>query len=154
LVTALALTCAGALAACGAAYTKQDYIARADAICASAVRDARAVPPPVLTGTGSQQLAGLAQYLTTVLPIYESEARQLRGLKLPQETSSSKVALQRFLAALSAATAELRGLARAARGKDAQGVAVAEAGLRANTADPLAASYGFKSCGTPGATVE
>jgi hypothetical protein len=40
-----------------------------------------------------------------------------------------------------------------AKGRDPQGVANAEAALRANPVGSLAASYGLKTCGAPGATV-
>ena len=150
----LALLCACVLTGCGSSYTKHDFVARADAICASAVSDARAIPPPILSGTGPAQLSALAHYLAVVVPIYELEARQLRELKRPQQSATDRVELSRFLAAVSEAASEIRNLAAAAERQDAQGVTSAEATLQANEAGSLASRYGVRSCGAPSATVQ
>lgn len=149
----LGLLSAVSLGACGSSYTRRDLIARADAICASAIRQTLAIGPPTFGGSSSQQLEGLAQYLARALPIYQSETAQLRGLRAPAQSASDKAKLSRFLQAVSQAAADFRALLASAKQRDPQGVASAEAALRANPVSALAASYGLKSCGAPGATV-
>jgi hypothetical protein len=65
---ALACLAAAVLAGCGGTYTKRDFIARADAICAGAVRETRAIAPPAFSGTGAQRISALAQYLARCYP--------------------------------------------------------------------------------------
>jgi hypothetical protein len=134
---ALALTIVG----CGAtANTKRDFIARADAICASAVRQARAI--------GTQ--GGLAAYAAAALPVVRSEATQLRALKRPAGGAHDATTLSRYFTALSQVVKDYSDLAAAAKRGDAQGVTNAEASLRASPVTSLAASYGLRPCGTPG----
>ncbi len=140
---------AALLAGCGGAYTKSDFIARADAICATAVRDTRSAAPQA----APQQLGALAQYLTAILPVVQSEVSQIRALKRPSEDGRDRATLSRYLEASAQELGYYRALAAAARRGDAQRVASAEAALRASPAASLAASYGLRSCGTPGATI-
>ena len=141
----LALVALGTvLAACGGnAYTKRDFVARADAICASALRQARSIPP----GTN------LPAYLAAVVPVVQSEANQLRALRRPPDTAHDRTTLDAYFTALGQTVDDYRRLAAAATSGDQQTIADAEASLAANPLDSLAASYGLRACGTPSATV-
>jgi hypothetical protein len=141
------LAVAVALAGCGS-YTKHDFITSADAICAGAVRQTRAVPPP-----SSRQVSALAPYLGKVSPILESEERQIRALKHPTQSGRDRAALERYLAALHQFVADFKHFAAAAATGNARALASAEAALRTSSLDALAKGYGLRSCGTPGATV-
>ena len=134
--------------ACGGSYSKQDFIARANGICTSALRQTRAIAPAV----ASQSNQALAAYLSQALPIVESEAQQLRALRLPPGTANEKAALARYFAALTVQVATIKQLRNAAARGDAQGVAAAKAALGANPATSLAAQYGLRACGIPGGT--
>jgi len=128
------LMLAALVAGCGAD-TKGDFVARANAICASTVRETRSIAPPSFTHSKAQQLRALAGYLASVLPVVQSEATQLHALRRPTEVAHDRAALARYLSAV------------------ARGVASAEAALRASPVTSLAAAYGLRSCGSPGATV-
>ena len=151
--TCALLTLAALLAGCGSSNTNRDFVARADAICASAVRETRSIAAPSFSHAAAQQLTALADYLASVLPIVQSEAAQLRALRRPTEDVRARATLARYLAALAQAAGDYGALAAAARRGDAQGVASAEAALRASPVASLAASAGLRSCGIPGATV-
>ena len=146
IVAVLSLTCL--LTACGGkAYTKSDFVARADGICTNAVREIRSLNPP--TATSGQELSGLSQYLAKVLPIVQSQASQIHALRRP---GGDQAALNRYLSAQAEVVAQYRRLAAAAKRGDAQGVASAEADLRASPIAALAAQYGLHDCATPGGT--
>jgi hypothetical protein len=151
--TACALAVALTIAACGHTYTKADFIARADAICASAIEQIRSVPPPSFGSSQAQQMSGLSLYLAKVVPIVESEAAQLRGLHHPGGSASERADLERYLTAVSQAASDYKALSAAASRQDPQGVANAEADLRASPVGSLAATYGLRTCGSPGPTV-
>jgi transposase len=148
----VALAAAALLAACGS-YTKADFSASANAICAGAVRATRALMPPSFASGSTQQLHALAAYVSRVVPIVRSEARQLRALKRPAGKPRALAALERYLRALPQAVAEYVALAAAARSANPQRVASAEAALRASPLSALAGAYGLRSCASPGATV-
>lgn len=131
-------------AGCGSSYTRSDFVARANAICAGALRDVRAIAPPG---------GGLGKYMAGVLPIVESEVSELRALRPPPESASDRELLERYRTALAATVAQYRQLAASADQGDPQGVADAEAALRASPVDSLALSYGLRTCGNAGATV-
>jgi hypothetical protein len=143
---------AALLGGCGS-YTRADFIARADAICASAVRRARTIAPPSFSDSASQKLSALAGYLAQVLPIARSESSSLRALRRPVEKAGERAALARYLRALARAAGEYGDLAAAAKRGDAAGVASAEAALRVSPVGADAASYGLRSCAAPAATV-
>lgn len=131
------------VAACGGGgYTKSDFVARANAICASSLRQTRAIAP----GTP------LAAYLTAVVPVVQSEADQLRALRFPPGTARDRATLSSYLAAIAQVAADYRQLEAAAKRGDSQAVSDLEATLRASPAATLAAGYGLRSCGTPGST--
>jgi hypothetical protein len=131
------------VAACGGSgYTKSDFVARADAICASSLRQTRAIPP----GTS------LPTYLSALVPIVRSEADQLRALPPPPETARDRSTLTSYLAAMAQVAEDYRQLEAAAQRGDTQAVTNLEAALRASPAAALAAGYGLRSCGTPGST--
>jgi hypothetical protein len=140
------------LGGCGS-YTKQDFIARADAICTSTVRGTRLIPPPSFTKAGGEQLRALAGYTARVLPLVQAEATELRGLPRPAGgAAADRTTLTGFLGAFTALVGAYRDLELAASRADPPGVARAEAALALNPVAALAARYGLRSCGTAGAT--
>jgi hypothetical protein len=141
------------LAGCGGSETKQNFAARADAICASTVRQIRSIAPPNFTSSKAQQLSALGGYMAVVSPIVASEAKQLHALQRPAGSARARAALTRYLDALTQTAGDYQTLAAAAKRGDAQGVANAEGALRTSDVTALAQSYGLRSCGTPGATV-
>lgn len=138
---------------CGGTITKRDFVARADAICATAVRDTRSIAPPGVAPGQQQQLRALGKYLAQLVPIVQSQATQIQALRRPAEDAHDRALLARFLAALAQIVSDYRKLAAAANRGDAPGVSSAEAALRANPVASLAAGYGLSTCGTSGATV-
>jgi hypothetical protein len=151
--TCAVLALAAVLPGCGAgSYTKTDFVARADAICTSAVRQTRSIAAPSFNRPAAGQLSALADYLAAVLPIVQSEAAQLRALRRPTQDAPAGATLARYLASVAQAASDYRALAAAAKRGDAQGVANAEAALRASPVASLATGYGLRSCGVPGAT--
>lgn len=146
LIASLAAGCGGS------GYTKSDFVARADAICASALRQARSIAPPTVAQASGGQDGALAAYLSSIVPVLESEASQLHGLKRPPGSAQDKAALTRYLEALSQTVTDYKQLAAAARRGDDQTVADTEAALGSSHVYSLATSYGLRSCGTPGAT--
>jgi hypothetical protein len=146
-LAACALSGAG-LAGCGShAETKQDYIARANAICESALRGIRNVSPPA----GTVTLAGLARYLRQVTPLVESEISQLRALPRP---SQGRALLDRYLAALQVDRDHYLALADAARSGDRQMMAEATSALQASPSSGLASQYGLTSCASSSGTAQ
>jgi hypothetical protein len=136
------------IAACGGhTATKQDVIARANAICAGAERDLRATPPPA----GGTSLSGLATYLRAVTPILQREVSNLQALPRP---ATDRALLNRYLSAVATSGATYRALAAAAGRGDQDAVNQALAQLGASPASSLAARYGLNQCaGTSGTTV-
>jgi hypothetical protein len=135
------------LAACGSsAPTKQDVVARANAICASALRHVRATPPP--TGT-PPALTDLAVYLRRVLPVVEREVSALRALPRPDKDHAL---LDRYIAAVGAAGVNYQTLTAAAEKGDPAGVSRALAALRSNAAAALAQEYGLSQCAASSGT--
>ena len=67
-------------------------------------------------------------------------------------TNKERLTLSQYLAALGQVAVAYRQLEAAAKRGDAQAIANVEATLRDNSATTLAASYGLRSCGTPGST--
>jgi hypothetical protein len=134
------------LASCGdSAVSRREFVARADAICASALRRTREIPPP--TGTGTR---ALATYLDTVMPVLRSEGRQLRGL--PRPATGPGRQLTAFLSSFDAALGHYAAVAAAARRGDAAAVAREEASVRAAPTAALAARYGLRVCGAAPST--
>lgn len=148
----LAVLAALLVAACGA-YTKQDFIAGADAICASTVRQTRSLVPPSFAGSKKQQLAALGAYAGNVVPLVQSEDAHIRALQRPSEDAHSRALLARYLGALRQTVGDYEDLAAAAKRGDAAGVAGAEGELHESPVASLAAGYGLRSCAMPGATV-
>jgi hypothetical protein len=103
-------TLAAVLAGCGGGYTKSDFVARADAICASALRQTRSIPPG----------ADLGGYLAAVLAVVQSEATQLRALRRPPDTAGDRATLEQYFAALGQTVSDYRQLAAAAQNGDQQ----------------------------------
>jgi len=118
-------------------------IARGDAICETAFRDAHTIAPPAASTAGGPSLSALADYLRRVTPIVDTEVAGLRTLPHPAQ---DRALLDRYIGAMMASEAQYRALAAAAARGDQAGVASALATLRASPASSLAASYGFGSC--------
>lgn len=131
------------LSACGS-YGKRDFVARAEAICASSVRQLRALGP----GSGN-----LSDYLARAVPIAGAEAHKIELLQRPGGSARQQAQLNAYLAALRRSVSQLRALAAAASHHDAAAASAAEAALRGNPLPRLAADYGLRACGAPGATV-
>jgi hypothetical protein len=127
------------LGGCGSgSATKKDVIAQANAICAAAQRDARAVAPP--TGTS---VSSVASYLARLAPVVENEAAQIRKLPRPKQ---DRALLSRWIGSVVLVAGDYRALATAARIGDRQAMETADAALRANPATELAARYGLRDC--------
>lgn len=150
-VATVALLVAVVLAGCGSE-TKSDFVAQANAICASAVRAIRTVAAPSSGGSPSQQHHAFADYLNHAARIVTDETAQLRRLRRPQQNEPERATLTRYLAAMAGTVAGYRALASAVQSGDRQAVAQAESALAADPVASLAASYGLRSCATPGAT--
>jgi hypothetical protein len=144
-----AVACVGTLAACGAGNTKADFVSRADAICETAARATRAIPPPVAAAGVAARLHALGLYLARVTPIVDGEVSGLRALTPPSE---GRTQVDRYLSALTASARQYRQLAQAAAGGDAATAARLEAALAASPAPALARAYGLRSCAGAEAT--
>ena len=135
------------VAGCGGqAATKQDVIARGNAVCAAALRDLRATPPPA---GGETSLSGLAAYLQSVMPTLRHEVSSLEALPRP---TTDRAVLNQFLSAMQGSQTTYRELAAAAGRGDQSGVNQALAQLQANPASSLAARYGLSQCGGAAST--
>jgi hypothetical protein len=146
--TALAAALAAlVVAACGGhTATKQDVIARANAICAGATRDLLATPPPA---GGETSLPGLAAYLQAITPILQREISNLKTLPRP---AADRALLEQYVSAVAQSGATYRTLGAAAQRGDQDGVNQAFAQLQANPASSLAARYGLTQCAGAGGT--
>jgi hypothetical protein len=135
-----------ALSACGGhTATKQDVIAQGNAICASELRDIRAVPAP-----GSvNSLADLSTYLGQVAPILGKEVKSLEALP---RASRDRPLLERFIAAVVRDGVQYRALASAAAAGNRAGVESALNDLRLSPEATLASAYGLSQCATAGGT--
>ncbi len=146
---ALAVIIAGGLGATGCGghtATKQDVIARGNAICAGALRDIRALPAPASAGAST---AALAKYLGQVVPIVDRETDGLRALPRP---ARDRALLRSYVAALGAADRQYRTLLAAARSGDAAGVSQTLAALASSPAAGLAGRYGLAQCASASGT--
>jgi hypothetical protein len=149
---AAAFTAVAVIAGCGA-QTKTDFVAQADAICASAVRELRSVVPPSSAGTPSQQRKAFADYLSHAALIVQAETAQLRAIRRPQQDGLQRAALAHYLAAMTRTVSGYQALASAAQSGNQRAIAAAESVLAADPVASLAAAYGLRSCATPGATI-
>jgi hypothetical protein len=131
------------LGGCGSAgESKSDFVARANAICETAVRDVLDVTLPSASGDGTS-LSALSRYLQTVTPVVEGEVKQLRALPRP---AADRALLDRYLNALASSAAQYRVLDDAARHRDRAALAGATGALRASPAAQLATRYGLAEC--------
>jgi hypothetical protein len=138
------------LGGCGSStVTKRDFVARANAICNNTLRQIRSIGPAA-PGTSKHQ--ALAAYLARLLPIVESEAKQLHALKQPSQTDRQKAQLNGYFAALDGVVRGFRQLQSAAAQGDAQAIANAQAALRASPVARRASSYGLHACASPTGT--
>jgi hypothetical protein len=134
---------AAVLAGCGGqAVTKQEVVARADAICQAALGDARTLKQG---GTAD------AAYLGQLAMVVESEARKLRALPRP---AADRAVLNLFVTNVARAAGQYRRLAAAAGDGDQAAVSRLTAQLAANPEATYATSYGLRECaGTSGTLV-
>ncbi len=151
--TAAVLTVAVVLGGCGSKYTRADFGARANAICATAVREARSLTPPAVANSRAEQMKALSAYISQLVPVIETESTQLLKLKTPPGTAREQTELKRHLSAVSQVAAQYRELEMAARHGDREGVASALAALRASPVTTLAVANGLRSWGNPSGTV-
>jgi hypothetical protein len=122
----------------GRSDTRQDVIARANAICFTAQQAARSVASP-----GAADTKALAAYFNKVAPIVAKEARQLAALPRPTQRQG---ALNHYVDAVDASVADYRAAARAAAAGDDGGVTQALARLQATGATRYARAYGLNQC--------
>src|ERR1700757_1070221 len=92
--------------------TRQDVIARGNAICAGALRTVRAIPAPA---GGESSPADLSAYLRQVAPIVEKEAKDLEALPRP---AKRRTLLDRYLSAVAAEAGQYQALAAGARAEN------------------------------------
>ena len=144
-----AVVCLGlAVTSCGgAAVTQPDFVARADAVCAGALRRTRTIPAPSGTGTRA-----LGHYLDAVVLVVRAEDGQLHRLRRPAGGSGDRARLSTFLSAFDAAVGHYAALAAAARRGDATAIAREEVAVRAAPTAALAARYGLHVCGAAPST--
>jgi hypothetical protein len=141
---AVALLTSSVIVGCGSrTVTKRDYVARADAICASALRSLRAAGPA----------SSLSAYLGSAVPILRSQDHQLRALPAPSQSAADRATLSRYLAALDADLRSYQALQSAAQAGNAEAATGAESALRVSPTTTLAARYGLRDCAAPSATV-
>jgi hypothetical protein len=132
---AATVTAAAVVAGCGAqAVTKHEVMARADAICSTALGDARAL---------KQGGAADAVYLGQLATVVETEARKLRALPRP---AADRAVLDLFITNVARAAGQYRQLAAAARAGDQATVRRLTAELAANPEATYASSYGLREC--------
>ena len=141
-----------ALTGCGS-YTKKDFTAQADAICAHTLQQIRALPPPVFSGGERARLTALGRYLSRGLPLVQSEERRLVGLRRPPGTRRQRLLLAEFMVAERQVAADYAALAHATTSGSPAEISAAGAALRASPVSALAAEYGLRDCASPGATV-
>ncbi|MGA2926739.1 MAG: hypothetical protein ABSG43_12215 [Solirubrobacteraceae bacterium] len=141
------------VAGCGSAYSKSDFVARADAVCTTAVRQLRSIPPPATATAVAPESGALAAYLGAVVPVVQSELSSLQSLRRPANEAGSHSALARWLAAFAQALQDYRGLEAAAQRGDPDAISSALAALQGNPVAALAAGYGLSSCATASATI-
>lgn len=143
-----AITACLAIAGCGSGHTatKQDVVARGNAICAGALRDIRSLPAPASAGGST---GGLAKYLRQVVPIVHKEIAGLRALPRP---TRDRALLDQYLAAMAAVESKYRAVLAAARSGDAAAVSGALSTLAASPAAGLAQRYGLSQCASASGT--
>jgi hypothetical protein len=143
-----ALTTCLAITGCGSGHTatKQDVVARGNAICAGALRDIRALPAPAVAGGST---GGLAKYLQQVVPIVHKENAGLRALPRP---ARDRALLDQYLAAMAAVESKYRAVLAAARSGDAGAVSDALSTLAGSPAAGLAQHYGLTQCASASGT--
>lgn len=145
-ITALAIT------GCGS-YTKQDFVAQANAICSHTLQQLRALPAPSQAGGGRAQLLALGRYLTRAAPLVAAQADKLAKLQRPSASQAQRRLLNAYLAAEHQTALDYAALARAAGTGRAAAVAAAGVRLRSSPASGLATQYGLSECASPGATI-
>jgi hypothetical protein len=135
---------AAALSACGGdeggeRLTREELIARADAICAEASAELDALGEP----ESGPELAGLADEAAAIA---ESQLERLRDLRPPVEDEGDYAAMLDLTERQIEAT---RGIAAAAAEGDAEAAQarIAEVQELDGEADDLASAYGFQVCG-------
>lgn len=142
-----ALLVAGAVSACGGhSVTKQDVIARGNAICAIALRQIRALPAPTSGGASPR---AMSRYLEQVVPIIEKEIAGIRALPQPQQ---DRALLHRYVTAMSGTATQYKALAAAAKSGDSDAISQDLANLADSPAASLAGAYGLSQCASAAGT--
>ena len=135
---------AACLAGCGGhAVTKQDVIARANAICETAFRASQAVPTPSAAALSGEDPKALSAYLAQLLPIATSQVKQLQALPRPAQ---DRALFDSYVAALRGSAQAFDALLAAARSGDRSAIAAGEAQLNPSQAPALAERYGLTQC--------
>ena len=135
------------LAACGGhTVTKQDVIARGNAICAGTLRQIRALPAPTSGGASPQ---AMAQYLERVVPIIDKEIAGIQSLPRPPR---DRAILNRYVTAISGTAAQYKALAVAAKAGDSDAISQALANLADSPAATLAGESGLSQCASAAGT--
>ena len=126
--------------------SKEEFIERADAVCAAASEEADAIEQPV-----DVSLEDTAAYFDEIAEIQRDEVQQLRSLEVPDEDQQT---INEFIGAQDQLTAQFEDLAEAARAGDQDGFDAVFAEIVAiqTRASDLARDYGLQTCGkfTPG----
>lgn len=120
--------------------TRQQYAAKADAICGRYSRLTRSLGHP-------KSLTGLAKAFDRALPLLEGELAELQRLKPPK---GEQHMVDRWLAQSQVLKHDLLELRNAAKAKNRKGVenAFARASVNGRQANRLAARLGMKVCGS------
>jgi hypothetical protein len=124
----------------GHAATRQDVIARANAVCFTAQQAARSLASPAGAAPDSKMLAA---YFDKLAPIVAKEARQLATLPRPMQRQA---ALNHYINAVGASVADYHAAAGAAAAGDSGGVTRALARLQSTGATRYARAYGLNQC--------
>jgi hypothetical protein len=143
-----ALGAAALLAGCGGSHgpTKQQVVARANAICFASLQSIRAVPGPTAADpsfSNRKFLTAFGRYADRVTPIIDGEVAKLRDLPRPAQDVHT---LNGFITAMSKERADYHALATAATRGDTAAFSDAVASLRASPAARLAHAYGLTQC--------
>jgi hypothetical protein len=132
---------AALVAGCGGhAASRQDVIARANAICFTAQQAARSVASPTGAAPDTKMLAA---YFDKLAPIVAKEARQLAALPRPRPRQTT---LNHYIDAVGASVADYHAAARSAAAGDSGGVTQALARLQSTGATRYARAYGLNQC--------
>ena len=130
------------LVGCGS-YTHRDYVTQADAICASTLRQVRALGPA----------GGIETAIAREAPLVGREVAALVRLRRPGESARAASLRRRFLSTFRDAGRLFSAVATAAARHDRGEALRAAAQLGSLPVAPSAAAYGLRVCGQSAGTV-